>query len=78
MPSTARLISRPDPAGLGLRVTVGDPALDELAGETMTQDVVRCDEAEHPRMVSERLREHLSSLSSPPPEGDAIPSRSRP
>src|SRR4051812_19919161 len=33
-PSTDRLISRPDPAVLGLRVAVGDPALDEPAGET--------------------------------------------
>jgi hypothetical protein len=34
VPSTDRLISRPDPAVLGLRVAVGDPALDEPAGET--------------------------------------------
>ncbi len=34
VPSTDRLITRPDPAVLGLRVAVGDPALDELAGET--------------------------------------------
>lgn len=34
VPSTDRLISRPDPAVLGLRVAVGDPAPDELAGET--------------------------------------------
>jgi GNAT superfamily N-acetyltransferase len=33
VPSTDRLISPPDPAVLGLRVAVGDPALDELAGE---------------------------------------------
>jgi hypothetical protein len=35
-PSTARLISRPDPAPavLGLHVAVGDPALDEPASET--------------------------------------------
>jgi len=34
VPSTDRLISRPDPAVPGLRVAVGDPALDELASET--------------------------------------------
>jgi len=31
--STARLISRRDPAGLGPRVAIGDRALDELAGD---------------------------------------------
>jgi hypothetical protein len=36
VPSTARLISRPDAAVLGLRVAVGDPALDELAGELLS------------------------------------------
>jgi hypothetical protein len=30
----ARLISRLDPAVLGLRVAAGDPALDDLAGES--------------------------------------------
>jgi hypothetical protein len=35
-PSTARLISRPDAAVLGLRVAVGDPPLDELAGELLS------------------------------------------
>ncbi|MEV0944052.1 hypothetical protein AB0I90_27245 [Micromonospora wenchangensis] len=41
MPSTDRLISRPDAAGLGLRVAVGDPAPDELAGECAEGGAVR-------------------------------------
>ena len=34
VPSMARLISRLDPAVLGRRVAAGDPALDDLAGES--------------------------------------------
>jgi hypothetical protein len=36
VPSTARLISRPDAAVLGLRVAVGDPAPDEPADELLS------------------------------------------
>jgi hypothetical protein len=39
VPSTDRLISRPDPAVPGLRVAVGDPAHDEPAGETAVPSI---------------------------------------
>jgi hypothetical protein len=43
VPSTARLISRPDAAVLGLRVAAGGPALDELAGETAVPSLPESD-----------------------------------
>ncbi len=43
MPSTARLISRRDPAVRGPRVAIGDRALDDLAGEIAgVQDRMPC------------------------------------
>jgi len=50
VPSTDRLISRPDPAVLGPLVAVGDPALDELAGELLHCPI--CEPAGHDLIAS--------------------------
>jgi hypothetical protein len=58
VPSTDRLISRPDPAVLGVRVAVGDTALDKLAGELQSQLFSNRQTARRSRRLRRELRTH--------------------
>ena len=73
VPSTDRLISRPDPAVLGPRVAVGDPALDELAGETAVPAFSNRQTARRSR----RLRREPRTQLSPPSSAELRPLRLR-